>query len=125
VYAFGLVAFAVAYVGLGLVGDGSGVAIVLVGLYGLFPALTDGVGKAWVVGLVDRAHVGRAQGAFQGLFNGAVLVAGVWAGLLWNVGPGDGRLPLVVSGSIAAVGAAWMLNGRWRRAVPTGGEVGV
>lgn len=115
VYAAGLAAFALAYVGLGLVGDGSAVAVVLVGLYGLFPALTDGVGKAWVVSLVDRAHVGRAQGAFQGLYNGAVLVAGVWAGLLWNVGSGDGRVPLVVSGSIAAVGVVWMMVGPLRR----------
>lgn len=116
VYAVGLAAFAVAYVGLGVVGEGSAVAIVLVGVYGLFPALTDGVGKAWIVSLVDRTHVGRAQGAFQGLYNGAVLVAGVWAGLLWNVGGGDGRVPLVVSGAIAAVGVLWMSTGRWRNA---------
>lgn len=115
VYAFGLLAFSVAYVGLGAVGEGESAAIVLVGLYGLFPALTDGVAKAWVVGLVDRAHVGRAQGAFQGLFNGAVLIAGVWAGLLWDVGPGDGRLPLVISGSIAAVSSVWMMSGRWKQ----------
>lgn len=124
VYAVGLLAFAVAYVGLGVVGEGRAVAIVLVGVYGLFPALTDGVAKAWVVGLVDRAHVGRAQGAFQGLFNGAVLVAGVWAGLLWEVGPGDGRVPLVISGSIAAVSAVWMLNGRRNATIPATEEVG-
>jgi hypothetical protein len=78
---------------------------VVIGVYGLFPAFTDGVGKAWVASLVPRERAGRAQGVFQALNNGAVLVAGLWAGLLWNVGPGHGVLPLLVAGSAAAVAA--------------------
>ena len=104
VYAIGLVAFAAGYLGLGLLGRGIGVFVVI-GVYGLFPAFTDGVGKAWVASLVPRERAGRAQGVFQALNNGAVLVAGLWAGLLWNVGPGHGVLPLLVAGSAAAVAA--------------------
>lgn len=104
VYAIGLCAFAAGYLGLGFIGHGFGV-YVFVGLYGLFPAFTDGVGKAWVASLVDRAHLGRAQGVFQAFNNGAILVAGLWAGLLWNVGPGDGKLPLMISGFVAAFAA--------------------
>ncbi len=108
VYGAGLVAFAVAYAGLGLV-DGGPWVFVLVAVYGLFPAFTDGVGKAWVSSLVPDGVRGRAQGVFQGLTSGAVLVAGLWAGLLWDLGPGQGVVPLVVSGVLAATCAAWLL----------------
>lgn len=104
VYAVGLLAFAIGYLGLGLV-DGGPLVYVLIAVYGLFPAFTDGVGKAWVSSLVPDAHRGRAQGVYQALVSGAVLVAGLWAGLLWTAGPGSGTVPLLVSG-IAALGAA-------------------
>ena len=110
VYAIGLAAFAVGYLGLAAA-DGGATTYVFVAVYGLFPAFTDGVGKAWIASLVPREHLGRAQGVFQGLTNAAVLVAGVWAGLLWTVGPGDGVVPLVVSGTGAAAAAA-LLAGR-------------
>lgn len=108
VYAAGLVAFGAGYLGLGLV-DGGAWVFVLVALYGLFPAFTDGVGKAWIASLVPVEHVGRAQGIYQGLNSGAVLVAGVWAGLAWSAGPGGGVVPLVVSGVGALVAAAAMV----------------
>lgn len=104
VYAVGLVAFAVGYLGLGSVSGGAPV-YVFVALYGLFPAFTDGVGKAWIATLVPRERLGRAQGLYQALNNGAVLLAGLWAGLLWNLGGGAGRIPLLLSGTIAALGA--------------------
>lgn len=108
VYGVGLVAFAVAYTGLGLV-DGGVAVWLLVAVYGLFPAFTDGVGKAWVSRIVPDGVRGRAQGVFQGLSGGAVLVAGLWAGLLWDVGPGRGVVPLLVSGAIGGVCAVGML----------------
>lgn len=109
VYAVGLVAFGVGYLGLGMVSSGPAV-FVLIAIYGLFPAFTDGVGKAWISSLVPDEHRGRAQGVFQALSSGAILVAGLWAGLLWNVGAGSGVLPLVISG-IAAFAAAVALVG--------------
>ena len=105
VYAVGLVAFGVGYLGLGLV-DGGPWVFVLIGVYGLFPAFTDGVGKAWISGLVPDVHRGRAQGVFQGLTSGAILAAGLWAGLLWTTGEGGGSVPLTISGSVALVSAA-------------------
>ena len=39
----------------------------------------------------------------------AILVAGVWAGLLWGA---DGRLPLLISGAVGGCFAAVLL-GRW------------
>ncbi len=99
VFAAGLTFFAVGYLGLGLVGQAWWV-FVLLPVYGGFAACTDGVGKAWVASLAPPGGQGAAQGLYQGLAGGAVLVAGLWAGFAWS---GDGRLPLLVSGSVAAV----------------------
>ena len=83
-------------------------------MYGLFPAFTDGVGKAWVSSLVPDEHRGRAQGVFQMLMNGAILSAGLWAGLLWTAGPGGGTVPLLVSGGAGLVAAVLLLTLRRR-----------
>ena len=104
VYALGLVCFAIGYVGLGLVNGGWAV-IALLCVYGGFNGVTDGVGKAWISSLVPPTMRGRAQGVFQGFMGGSVLIAGLWAGLLWNLGPGHGVVPLIVSGAIAAIAA--------------------
>ena len=115
VYSVGLLAFAVGYIGLGLVEGGPAVYL-LIAVYGLFPAFTDGVGKAWISGLVPSAHRGRAQGVFQGLSSGALLCAGLWAGLLWTLGPGGGVVPLLVSGTTALLAAGSLAMGRNRLA---------
>jgi MFS family permease len=102
VFAAGLVCFAAAYLGLGLArSDGAIWPLLLI--YGGFTAATDGVGKAWIAGLVPPQLQGRGQGLFQGLTGGGVLIAGVWAGLAWG---GNGSLPLLISGFTAAALAA-------------------
>jgi MFS family permease len=108
VFGFGLVFFAVGYIGLGLTRDHI-LAWVLIGAYGLFTACTDGVGKAWVSSLAGADQQATAQGVFQGGSGLAILIAGVWAGLLWGA---DGRLPLLISGAVAVCFAAGLL-GRW------------
>ena len=74
-------------------------------IYGGFVGITDGVGKAWISGLTPPANRGHAQGLLQGLSGGAVLVAGIWAGLAWNLGAGEGTVPLLVSGTVTATAA--------------------
>jgi MFS family permease len=101
VYSLGLACFAVGYVGLGLV-DGGWAVVVLLVVYGGFAGITDGVGKAWISALAPPEVRGHAQGLFQGLAGAGILVAGLWAGLLWTSGPGSGVLPLLVSGAVAA-----------------------
>lgn len=108
VFGFGLAFFAVGYIGLGLTRDHA-VAWVLIGVYGLFTACTDGVGKAWVSSLAGDARQATAQGVFQGGSGLAILFAGVWAGLLWGA---DGHLPLLISGAVGACFAV-ALVGRW------------
>jgi MFS family permease len=108
VFGVGLVVFAVVYAGLGLSTDHLAAWLLLAG-YGGFTALTDGVGKAWISGLLPRGLQGTGQGVFQGITGGGMLVAGLWAGLAWG---DDGHLPLIVSGVGAALVAAFLLVGR-------------
>ncbi|MEV2225935.1 MFS transporter [Nocardia vinacea] len=96
VFAAGLGCFAIGYLGLGLA-DSPGWVFLMLPLYGGFAAATDGVGKAWVADLAPPQRQASAQGLFQGLTGGAILVAGIWAGLAWQ---GTGRLPLLISGSV-------------------------
>lgn len=73
--------------------------------YGMFAACTDGVGKAWTSSLVGPALQGRAQGIYQGFTGIAIVVAGVWAGLMWH---GTGVVPLRISGAVAGSFALWL-----------------
>jgi len=79
VFAAGLVFFAIGYLGLGLI-DSAGWVFVLLPLYGGFAAATDGVGKVWIASLAPPGRQGSAQGLYQGLTGGAILLAGLWAG---------------------------------------------
>src|SRR3954465_3433176 len=105
VFGIGLVFFAVGYIGLGLTTDVV-TAWILIAVYGLFTGCTDGVAKAWISSLVGPDLQGSAQGVFQGAGGFAILIAGIWAGLLWGA---DGRLPLLVSGVVGAVFAVVLL----------------
>ncbi|MCV7215752.1 MFS transporter [Mycobacterium crocinum] len=105
VFGFGLIFFAVGYIGLGMTTDPLA-AWLLIAAYGMFTACTDGVGKAWISSLVGGDRQATAQGVFQGASGFAVLAAGLWAGLLWG---GDGRLPLLISGIAGACFAVILL----------------
>jgi len=110
VFGIGLIFFAVGYLGLGLTTD-TVTAWILIGVYGLFTGCTDGVGKAWISSLVGSDLQGSAQGVFQGASGFAILIAGVWAGLLWGA---DGSLPLLISGVTGAVFAVAVLTASLR-----------
>lgn len=113
VYAVGLLAFAIAYATLGATQNHS-LAIIALALYGLFPALTDGVGKAWIAGLSEDNHRGRAQGVYQASMNFAILGAGIWGGAMWS--KGDIQWPLIVAAGGALIGALTLAIGHLRRA---------
>jgi len=105
VFGVGLVVFSVAYLGLGIVTSAAWVWPLLA-VYGAFTALTDGVGKAWISDLLPAERQGSGLGLYQGVIGAGSLLAGVWAGLAWH---GDGRVPLVISGSVVAVLAIVLL----------------
>jgi MFS family permease len=113
VYAVGLVAFAAAYATLGFTQNHT-VALIALALYGLFPALTDGVGKAWIAGLSEVAHRGRAQGVYQASMNFAVLGAGIWGGAMWS--KGEIQWPLIIAAIGALIGAIVLATSHLRRA---------
>jgi MFS family permease len=100
VYALGLACFAIAYGGLALTSD-SVVAIVLVIVYGGFAAVNDTVGKSWASKLAPEHQQLQAQSRLQGFAGFAILLASLWAGLLWGIGPGDGVVPLAISAVVA------------------------
>ena len=102
VYLIGLLFFAIGYITLGLTTNHY-LALFAIAIYGLFPALTDGVGKAWIGKSSDPEARGYAQGLFQASMNFAVLAAGIWGGLSWSGGAIE--IALVIAGIGALVGA--------------------
>jgi MFS family permease len=102
IYSIGLATFALSYFALGYSSNHQ-IALLAVALYGFFPALTDGVGKAWIAGLSQSEHRGKAQGIYQASMNFAVLGAGIWAGLLWTRHARE--LPLMIAAVGAGLGA--------------------
>lgn len=112
VYAVGLLAFAAAYAVLGSTQNHT-LAIMALALYGLFPALTDGVGKAWIAGLSQDSHRGHAQGIYQASMNFAILGAGIWGGALWS--KGAVQWPLIIAAIGALLGALTLATSHLRR----------
>ena len=112
VYALGLACFAVGYLGLAIA-DQPAVMVLLLLAYGGFSGITEGVGRAWISALSPAPLRGQAQGLFQALAGAGILVAGLWAGLLRGLGPGEGVVPLLISGCVAAAAAVGLaLSGR-------------
>lgn len=113
IYAFGLLAFAGIYLTLGQLTEPSPLMYVVVALYGLFPAMTDGIGKAMVSTTVPKRRHGHAQGVFQSLSGVSILVAGLWGGAVWELGAGSGALPLTIAGTVALLaGTLFFIFGR-------------
>ena len=110
-YAIGLSAFALSYITLGLTQNHK-VAILVIAIYGLFPAFTDGVGKSWIAKLSTQNERGYAQGVFQSAMNFAVLGAGIWGGAMWQKSAVE--LPLVIAGVGAIVGVGALLVNHFR-----------
>ena len=113
VYGVGLIAFGISYAGIGLLHKVGVLAYVLVALYGFFPALTDGIGKSMVATATAKKIHGTAQGVYQSLQGGAILIAGTWGGLAWSSGTGKGSAPFLIAGIAALTGAVYfVLAGR-------------
>jgi MFS family permease len=111
VFAVGLLFFAAAYLGFGLTCD-AGWVWWLLAVYGGYAALTDGVGKAWVSGLLPQAAMGTGLGFYQGIVGAASLAGGILAGLAWGA---NGRLPFLISGSVVCilVGVLWLQRNKF------------
>lgn len=115
VYAVGLIAFGVGYLTLGLTSNHS-IALCAIVVYGIFPALTDGVGKAWIASVSPHAHRGKVQGVYQSSMNFAVLGAGIWGGALWSTG--SIQWSLVIAGVGSLIGSLTLAVIRPQRVRP-------
>ncbi|WP_216642263.1 MFS transporter [Rhodoluna limnophila] len=105
VYALGLVCFSIAYAGFALTSDKTFSALLVI-VYGGFAAANDVVGKSWVSRIARDNQQLLVQSRLQGLSGLGLLVAGIWAGLAWNLGEGLGTTPLLISAAFGLVAAA-------------------
>ncbi len=76
-------------------------------LYGLFMAMTEAVGRAYVVDFAPPARRATALGLYHGAVGLTTLIASLTAGALWDAV--DPAAPFILSSGIAAVAAALML----------------
>jgi len=95
----------------------------LLGIYGLFYGLTEGVAKALIADLVPAAQRGMAYGMYSAGIGLAALPASLIAGLLWQ-GTGAWRgfgppAPFLLGAALAATAAILL----WRMPLPRPGEV--
>ncbi len=113
---FGYLLFSYVYLMFGMA-EGSGIVWFLFPAYGVFLALTEGVGKAYISRLVPHEIAASAFGVYQIVIGLGTLLSSLIAGILWtSVSPAS---PFVF-GSILAFTAAGLfyLLSRWIRVHP-------
>ena len=79
----GFLIFAFVYLGFAIVSGGTYVWL-LFAVYGVYMALTDGVGRALVTDFVPARDRATAIGLYMGVTGGMILIASVLAGVLWD-----------------------------------------
>lgn len=82
IFLFGLAMFAAVYIGFAFNSN----LVIFLGLfvlYGIYAAATDGISKAWITNIVDKADTATAIGTYAGFQSIAALIASSVCGLLW------------------------------------------
>jgi len=97
---YGFCLFAVIYSLFGIVTEAVYLWI-LFPLYGLYMALTEGIGKAYISHLTDKDYAGTTYGIYQTLIGIMTFFSSLIAGFLWKyIGPGA---PFIFGGITAIV----------------------
>jgi MFS family permease len=121
VFRSGLFVFALVYAGFALA-PGAWAVWPLLAVYGLYMALTDGVGRAVVLDMVPDDMRGRAMGVTQAVTGAGVLIAGITAGVLWDaVSPAAPFVLGAVGGVVAWSVLAFVPKGPRAGAAGAGG----
>ncbi len=98
----GFVVFGIVYFGFAWVQHSIYIWLLFI-FYGLYEALTEGIGKAYVVDLVPSDKRATALGIYHGASGFMMLFASIIAGLLWDIlGP---SAPFIYGGAAAALSA--------------------
>jgi MFS family permease len=84
IFLLGLALFAITYLGMALLSSTAAI-IALFFVYGGFAAATDGLAKAWISKVCGPREKAVGLGTFAGLQSLSLLLASVWAGLLWDI----------------------------------------
>ncbi|MCE9597644.1 MAG: MFS transporter [Spirochaetia bacterium] len=82
----GLVLFACVYGGMAVETRDARWFFLLLALYGMYAAATEGIGKAWITRIVPVSEAGTAVGAVTALQSLAAIVASSAAGIIWETG---------------------------------------
>ena len=115
VIAGGFATFGAVYLGLALAGGGAAIWP-LFAVYGVYMALTEAVGRAFVVDFAPPEARATALGVFTGATGAMILLSSVVAGVLWDtVGPWAPFAVGAVTGGTSAVLAAAFLRDRRAR----------
>lgn len=107
----GFLVFAAVYGGFGMASGGAAVWP-LFAVYGLYMALTEGVGRAFVSDFVASERRATALGLYQGAMGAMVLLSSVVAGALWDVVDPAAPFFLGAATSLAALAALLVLRPR-------------
>jgi len=82
VFTFGLILFAVVYLGMAL-STNIYMYLALFFLYGLYAASSEGIAKAWISNITDKKDTATAIGSFAGFQSIAAMIASSLAGAIW------------------------------------------
>lgn len=102
----GLLVFAAVYAGFSQATDVY-VFWILFGVYGIYMAATDGVGKSLAIDLVDKDLKATGIGMLGSVTGLATIIASVTAGLLWD---SFGPTAALLYGSLGAICATYLLS---------------
>jgi MFS family permease len=106
VIGLGFAIFTAVYFGFAVINRGAYVWL-LFPVYGVYMALTEGVGRALVADMVSGERRGSALGLYHGGIGLMALLSSIMAGLLWDhVGP---SAPFYLGGSTAALALVLLL----------------
>lgn len=79
----GFLIFSAVYLAFGMTNNIS-LLWVLFPIYGVYMALTDGVGKAYIANMVEHEHLGTAYGIYQFAIGFCAFFSSLIAGVLWS-----------------------------------------
>jgi MFS family permease len=103
----GLVIFALVYAGFAFNSSVAGF-IALFFLYGIYAAATEGISKAWITNISDKADTATAIGTFTAFQSICTLIASAMAGLIWM--KGGPMATFLLSAAVTLAVAGYLLS---------------